>query len=71
MLEKINDVKSYEDFKKVYNLFRGYPFYEDWNEIDFREEYDFIKENGIMFGIYKKWNNIKFYEKAPLKKYYF
>lgn len=45
---------DYENFKKVFRVFEGEPFYEAWSEEDYKEEFnDFIK-NGKMYGIFFK-----------------
>lgn len=49
---RIKNIKEYEDFRKVFEMFRHYPFFEAWSEDAFREEYDYLKEDGEIFGYY-------------------
>ncbi len=51
-MKKIEIVNSYEDFRKVYELFQREPFYEAWTEEGFKEEFNFLKECGEIFGCY-------------------
>ncbi len=51
-MKKIEVVNSYEEFKKVYELFRREPFYEAWTEEEFLEEFEFLKSEGEVFGCF-------------------
>ncbi len=58
MKERIKNVKSYEDFRKVFEIFKHYPFFEAWNEEEFLEEYKYLKSNGEIFGSYTNLGDI-------------
>ena len=40
---------SFDDFKKVYLVFRGKPFFEDWDDKKIKEEYDYYNNNGNIY----------------------
>lgn len=48
----IKDVTNYEDFKKVFSVFKGEPFFEDWTEEEMHNEFLGLKINGEVFGYY-------------------
>ena len=50
MIKNLKTYGSYEDFKKVYKIFKEYPFYEAWTENLFKEEYEYLKQYGEMYG---------------------
>lgn len=51
-MNEIKNVKNYKDFREVYGVFKKEPFYEDWTEEQFYEEYMEILKNGEIFGYY-------------------
>ena len=48
----IKDVNNYDDFKKVFLVFCGAPFFENWKEDELRKEYEYLKQNGEIYGYY-------------------
>lgn len=52
---KINGVirpfVTFEDFKKVYNVFTSFPYFESWSDEEIKQEYDSF-EDGFIFGFY-------------------
>lgn len=58
MKKNIDIVNNYDDFKKVFDVFKGYPFFEDWKDNEIEEEFYYIKKNGEVFGIYYDKNTI-------------
>ncbi len=55
---KIQNVKKYEEFRKVFDIFKHYPFYEAWSEEEFQSEYDYLKTEGEIFGYYMNTGEI-------------
>lgn len=55
---RIKNIKEYEEFRKIYGIFMEYPFYEAWTEEQFAEEYEYLKNNGEIFGCYGNTENI-------------
>ena len=49
---KVQNLKKYEDFRKVFEIFRHYPFFEAWSEEAFKEEFEYLKDEGEIFGYY-------------------
>ncbi len=52
MEERIKNLKNYDEFRKIFEIFRYYPFFEAWNEEEFREEFEYLKTYGEIFGYY-------------------
>lgn len=48
----IKNLKTYGDFKKVFNIFEKAPFWEKWSEEEYYEEYCNFINNGEMYGYY-------------------
>ena len=55
---RIKNIKEYEDFRKVFDIFKYYPFFEAWTEEEFREEYDYLKNDGEIYGYYMNTGEI-------------
>lgn len=51
--ENLRIVKDFDDFKKVFGVFKTEPFYEDWSDEEMYEEFQSIKKNGEIIGYYK------------------
>lgn len=45
-MEEIRTTVSFNDFKNVFKIFEGYPFFEKWSEEDLKEEYEYYFEKG-------------------------
>ena len=44
---------SFEDFKRVFKVYEGYPFWESWTPEEVREEYEsYYSKSGTVFGYY-------------------
>ena len=54
----IKEVEKKEDFKKVFKVFREYPYNELWPDIEIEEEFKKIKDIGRVIGCYYKENCI-------------
>ena len=52
MVNTIKDVTRYEDFKKVFSVFKEEPFFENWTEEEMHDEFLNLKINGEVFGYY-------------------
>lgn len=52
MSGRIKNMKNYDDFRKVFDIFKYYPFFEAWTEEEFREEFEYLKNMGEIFGYY-------------------
>ena len=52
MENRIKDVKNYSDFRKVFEVFRDKPFYENWIDDEMLKEYEFLKQYGEIYGYY-------------------
>ena len=52
MKERIKNLKDYNDFKTVFKEFTNYPFYELWTEELFMSQFEYLKKNGEIFGLY-------------------
>jgi len=48
----IKNVNNYDEFKKVFTVFRGEPFFENWTEDQLRYEFDYLKKDGEIYGYY-------------------
>ena len=48
----IKQITNYEDFSKVYKVYRLPPYSENWPEEKIKQEYDIITKTGIVFGYY-------------------
>ena len=48
----IKNVNNYDDFEKVFKVFKSEPFYEDWTLDELHEEYEKLKNGGEIFGYY-------------------
>lgn len=48
----IKNVDNYEEFKKVFSVFSGAPFFEKWTEDKLKYEYDYLKKDGEIYGYY-------------------
>lgn len=49
---RIKNLKEYREFRKIFEIFKYYPFYEAWTEKEFKEEFEYLKEKGEIFGWY-------------------
>lgn len=54
----IKEVEKKEDFKKVFKVFREYPYNELWPDSEMEQEFDKIKNIGKVIGCYYKENCI-------------
>ena len=52
MENRIKDVKNYSDFRKVFEVFKDKPFYENWIDDEMLKEYEFLKQYGEIYGYY-------------------
>ena len=52
VINNIKVVKNYDEFRSVYGVFMEEPFYEAWTEDEFKEEYNYLKDNGEVIGYY-------------------
>lgn len=52
MKEEIKVIDNYEDFRKVFIIFRDYPFFEELSLSEIDEEFNYIKKEGESFGYY-------------------
>lgn len=50
-IRKLN-INDYENFKKVSGVWGKYPFFEEWTEEDYVEEFSDFIQNGEMYGIF-------------------
>lgn len=48
----IKNVKKYDDFKKVFEVFKSEPFNENWTEEELYNEYEYLKKSGEIYGYY-------------------
>ena len=48
----IRNSVTLEDFAKVFKVFESFPFFESWSEEEIKEEYEFFKNDGIIFGYF-------------------
>lgn len=58
MESRIKNLKNYEEFRKVFDIFKYYPFFEAWTEDEFYEEFLYLKQMGEIFGCYLDDNEI-------------
>ena len=58
MTNIIKDVTDYDDFKKVFSVFKEEPFFENWTEEEMHNEFLELKTNGEVFGYYLDDDNI-------------
>jgi ribosomal protein S18 acetylase RimI-like enzyme len=54
----IKDITNYDEFKKVFLVFREEPFLEKWSEEKIHKEFLNLKINGEVFGYYLNDENI-------------
>lgn len=52
IMNNIEIVKNYDEFKKVYSVFMQEPFYEAWTNEEMEKEYEYLKEKGEVLGYY-------------------
>ena len=56
----IKELKIYEDFKKIIQVFQAAPFYEKLTEADMKEEYEtYMSDKGGAFVYYNNLNEIQ------------
>ena len=55
---RIQNLKDYKEFRKVFDIFKHYPFYEAWTEEEFQEEFEELKKYGEIFGYYMNTGEI-------------
>ena len=54
MKNKIREIEKLEDFKEVYQVFSGAPYYEKYTEKELAEIFLEYQKNGYMYGAYKE-----------------
>ena len=54
MSSKIKEIEKLEDFKKVYKVFSGPPYNEKYTDEELEEIFTEYKENGYLYGAYRK-----------------
>lgn len=52
MIKNLRFSEDLKDFKNVFKVFREHPFYEMWTEKQIDEEFDYLTQNGAIFGYY-------------------
>ena len=52
MTNIIKDVTNYDEFKKVFSVFKEEPFFENWTDEEMHNEFLGLKVNGEIFGYY-------------------
>lgn len=57
-MDRIKNMKDYEEFRKVFEIFRRYPFFEKWTEDEFYKEFEYLKKFGEIYGYYNHLGNI-------------
>lgn len=53
MEKRIRELTNVEDFKKVYHVFSGPPYYEKYTEEELEEIFKEYQEKGYMYGAYR------------------
>ena len=56
MIKNLKISDGLQDFEKVYKVFKEYPFYELWTKEKIAEEFEYLLENGDIFGYYDNGN---------------
>lgn len=58
MKNNISVLQKYEEFRRVFGIFKGAPFYEAWKEEEFLEEFEYLKTYGEIFGFYTNTGDV-------------